>query len=144
MPYNMSFCGYLFSFLIFTIASLIIMWTTYLCKEVLEEYSREGINGILMEDCVKECLGKRYYMITFVTIGLLCMGNIITYIIFIQNTIFIIDHHIFGFGIGMEVRVLAIYLVIIPIFCIKDFSGIKNVCLAGNVSIMLVTLILLF
>ena len=143
IPYNTAYCGNLFSILIFMVAATIIMWTTYLCKQVLEDYSRKGVEGILMEGCVKECMGSDLYMITVVNIAFLCVGNIITYIIFIQNIIYIINNNIFVFGIPMEVRVLFIFFIVIPIFCIKDFAGIKNTCLAGNVSIMLQTLIIL-
>lgn len=83
IPYNMAYCGYLFSLLIFIIAAIIIMWTTYLCRKVLEDYESEGKYGVFMEDCVKDTMGRCFYMITVINIGLLCMGNIITYIIFI-------------------------------------------------------------
>ena len=143
IPYNLAYCGYFYGIVVFLLAALAIMWTTYLCGKVCEDYARQGVGALLYEDAVKRTLGHHAYTFTAVTIGLFCMGNIITYIIFIQNSIYLIDYHVFGIGIPMEARVLFIFLLVVPIFCIKDFSGLKNICLVGNIAMIITCIILL-
>lgn len=43
IPYNLAYCGYLYGIVVFMLAGLMIMWTTYLCGKVCEDYAQQGV-----------------------------------------------------------------------------------------------------